>query len=374
MLTVLLRRAVVPRAPQTAGLFAKALSTLVPSTSDVTFTRCAHCGKSLEAPALVCSGCRCKSFCGPACQEAHAGVHESECDDMARYFQRDVRVHLPSNPQWLTEAMDHDCSMSFCSLLETMNIHEGGYKLLCGCQGAPSPFTELIEPLPTPERPIALGSVTGWESYYDARGLSPESPVSALLSFPLTVYDILSQMDFEKEEGQPVRVHLLGHEKELFLLPLFRELLWLMPTAHLEIEMVGPVAFDLPEKPVVYDGPVGGRVAVRAHRSTYHLLALEAQLPKPDLVVALNAGLAAAGYNWSPSLQLVHRLSVPFFFTDYSEYSAERAAAFAEKHGLRQTSPVTLNPFRAPLRQPLVAGGSVGFPWLSNGFIAGFNA
>jgi hypothetical protein len=34
---------------------------------------------------------------------------------------------------------------------------------------------------------------------------------------------------------------------------------------------------------------------------------------------------------------------------------------------------VELNPFRAPLRQGLVAGGSVGFPWLSNGFIAGFN-
>ena len=34
---------------------------------------------------------------------------------------------------------------------------------------------------------------------------------------------------------------------------------------------------------------------------------------------------------------------------------------------------VTLNPFRAPLRQPLVAGGAVGFPWLSNGFLAGWN-
>ena len=33
---------------------------------------------------------------------------------------------------------------------------------------------------------------------------------------------------------------------------------------------------------------------------------------------------------------------------------------------------VGLNPFRMPLRQGLVNGGSVGFPWLSNGFVAGF--
>lgn len=38
------------------------------------------------------------------------------------------------------------------------------------------------------------------------------------------------------------------------------------------------------------------------------------------------------------------------------------------------THPVAVNPFRAPLRQPRVNGGSVGFPWLSNGFIAGLNA
>ena len=56
----------------------------------------------------------------------------------------------------------------------------------------------------------------------------------------------------------------------------------------------------------------------------------------------------------------------------FRRYSAEKAVAFAEARGLRLASPIALNPFRAPLRQPLVAGGSVGLPWLSNGFLAGF--
>jgi hypothetical protein len=60
----------------------------------------------------------------------------------------------------------------------------------------------------------------------------------------------------------------------------------------------------------------------------------------------------------------------PFAFTDYSEYSADKGAALAERHGLRLSAPVQLNPFRAPLRTPRVARGAVGFPWLSNGFIA----
>ena len=90
-------------------------------------------------------------------------------------------------------------------------------------------------------------------------------------------------------------------------------------------------------------------------------------------VVALNAGLAAPGYNWSPTLALLQRQKTPFFFSDYSEYSADKAMALAETHGMPVAQPVIINPFRAPARQPRVVGGAVGFPWLSNGFLAGFN-
>ena len=63
-----------------------------------------------------------------------------------------------------------------------------------------------------------------------------------------------------------------------------------------QVEMVGPVAFDLPKAPITYQGAGGGSVTVRAHRGAYHLLALDRpkQLATPDLAIALNAGLAAA--------------------------------------------------------------------------------
>ena len=158
------------------------------------------------------------------------------------------------------------------------------------------------------------------------------------------------------------------------MLPLFRELALLLPAANIEVEMVGPVAFDLPAKPITFEGRLGGSVTIKAHRGAYHLLTLAGQLHTPDVAIALNAGLAAAGYNWGPTVQLLQRQGTPFFLTDYSEYSAEKAVAFAEARGMRTSLPVALNPFRAPLCQPLVAGGSVGFPWVSNGFLAGFSS
>ena len=287
--------------------------------------------------------------------------------------------------------MDHRCDESFRKVLEHVGVHDEGspYRLLSGCQGVPPVHQHLIEVVEGnedfggSEGANSLQLVHDWGSYYAARGLPETSPLSILLSFPLTLYSVLrshveARMPIADAAAgpapKPLRVLYLGPEKELFLLPLFRELAVLLPSARIDIDMVGPVACDLPAKPVVYDGRHGGRVTIRAHRGAYHLLALDnPKLGRFDVAVALNAGLAAAGYPWSPTLSALQRRGAPFYFTDYSEYSAEKAAAFAEARGLRLTTPVALNAFRAPLRQPLVAGGSVGFPWLSNGFIAGFN-
>jgi len=175
-------------------------------------------------------------------------------------------------------------------------------------------------------------------------------------------------------DAPPLRIHYLGPEKELFLLPLWAEVAALLPAAKLEVEMIGPVACELPTHPKRFDGAGGGYVTITARRGAYHALAREGEVrPDADLVIGLNAGLAASGYNWGPTIELIQRRGVPLCITDYSEYSAERAAAFAVKHGMKLSLPVTLNPFRAPLRQPLVGGGTVRFPWISNGFLAGLN-
>ena len=367
---------------RTRGLQARAARELVvaaPETLPARILRCVGCGQPLEAP-MVCSSCLCVGYCGPACAARDARHSPEECSAHGRYLVRDVRVHLPTNPDWLVAGMDHRADTSFCDVLTAMGVHaEAGYRLLCGCDAPaspPSPHRPLIEPLPPP--PCEAGAPPpDWATYYSWRGLALDSPLAVLLTFPLTLHHILSEHVLPCLErdttAQPVRVHLLGPEKELALLPLFAELAHLHPATTIAIEMVGPTGLALPP-PVRFDGRLGGSVTIRAHGGEpYHARAVQlARLGAADVVVALNAGLAAPGYDWSPTLSTVQRAGVPFFFTDYSEYSIEKAVAFAQRHAMAGALPVRLNPFRAPLRQPLVVGGAVAFPWVSNGFLAGF--
>ena len=199
--------------------------------------------------------------------------------------------------------MDHDGTGTYSELLHRLHMNQEGspYRLLTGEQGAPSPHRHMLNGIaskisPEPQSP----PLTSWAEYYAARAISEHTPLAMLLSFPLTLYHILqlhqqshgNDTDFVRN---PIRVHYLGPEKELFLLPLFRELAFLMPTSHIEVSMIGPIAFDIPEKPITYEGPHGGTITLTAHRGSYHVLAQEGSLPKgkPDVAVALNAGLGA---------------------------------------------------------------------------------
>ena len=187
-----------------------------------------------------------------------AGFDDAECARFARYISRDVRVHLPApEPAWLTTAMDHRCDMTYSELLESMGAREGAYLLLCGEVGAPSPHRALVEPItggaaaPKSE----ASEVSSWAEYYAARELSPDTPLPLLLTFPLTLYHLLMDHPARAAKAttgdEPLRVHVLGPEKEAFLLPLFGELSALLPRSRLEISMIGPVAFDLPTWPSV---------------------------------------------------------------------------------------------------------------------------
>jgi hypothetical protein len=346
----------------------------------VRFLSCAVCGKATPS-AMVCGRCECISYCSAACQAQDALKHlgtsaddqaSTTCDDMGRYMKRDVRVHLgATEPAWLRASMDHRCEVSYCEVLEAMGVHqEESYRLLCGCASAPSPHRHLVDALDG--APTLTAPPTDWASYYASRGLSPASPLAVLLSFPLTVYHALTKLGL-RDSARPLSVHYLGPEKELWLLPLFKELAVLMPSTTITIEMAGPVDVPLPES-VKYDGRLGGSVTVRAHGGSggwYHKAA--PHLPPADVAIALNAGLAAREYLWSPSLDYLQQRRTPFFLTDYSEYSIERGVRRAQAHGLELSVPIELNPFRAPLRQPRVHNGAIGFPWVSNGFLAGFN-
>ena len=174
-------------------------------------------------------------------------------------------------------------------------------------------------------------------------------------------------------------VHYLGPEMEICILPLYRELAVLFPAATIVIEMVGPVTKKfLPKSPVRFEGRLGGSVTIRVHGGRgmhYHNPSLDLHPTIPDVCVACNAGLAAPEYAWGPTLKLIRQRGVPFVFTDYSEQGVEKSLSnTADLYGLKVIQNTCLNPFRAPVRKPLINNGSVGFPWLANGFIGACTA
>lgn len=184
-----------------------------PGKGPVTFVSCSQCGAPTSAP-LVCGVCRCISYCSAACR-AKDPMTPQERADLARYAKRDVRVTLDgahssnaAEPAWLAAAMDHQADMPYSSVLEQMGVHDDeAYRLLSGCTGPPSPHRHLIEAIEGAhafERPPR-----DWAGYYRGRGLPAASPLAVLLTFPLTVYHVLEQLELTDLE-RPLRVHLLG--------------------------------------------------------------------------------------------------------------------------------------------------------------------
>ena len=137
---------------------------------------------------MVCSGCLCVGYCGPACAARDTRHTPVECSAHGRYLGRDVRVHLPTNPEWLVAGQDHRADTSFCDVLTAVGVHdEAGYRLLCGCDeppSAPSPHRTLVEPLPPPPpREAGVAPPSDWASYYAWRGLALDSPLALLLTY-----------------------------------------------------------------------------------------------------------------------------------------------------------------------------------------------
>uniref|UniRef100_A0A096P2G7 Zinc finger MYND-type containing 15 n=1 Tax=Papio anubis TaxID=9555 RepID=A0A096P2G7_PAPAN len=255
----------------------------------------------------------------------------------------------------------------------------------------------LMPPVP-PDPPRALfGS---WQDYYTWRGLSLDSPTAVLLTYPLTVYYVITHLvpqsfpELNIQNKQSLKIHVVEAGKEFDLVMVFWELLVLLPHVALELQFVGdglPPESDQQHFTLQRDGPEvsvrpGSGISARPSSGTkekgarrdlqikvsarpYHLL----QGPKPDLVIASPSSLSA-GFNsgfglkdtWLSSLPRLQSLRVPAFFTESSEYGCvmdDQTMAVATGGG---TSPPQPNPFRSPFR--LRAADNC-MPWYCNAFI-----
>uniref|UniRef100_A0A8D2BB08 Zinc finger MYND-type containing 15 n=1 Tax=Sciurus vulgaris TaxID=55149 RepID=A0A8D2BB08_SCIVU len=255
----------------------------------------------------------------------------------------------------------------------------------------------LMPPVPSDPPRTLFGS---WQDYYTWRGLSLDSPMAVLLTYPLTVYYVITHLvpqsfpELNIQNKQSLKIHVVEAGKEFDLVMVFWELLVLLPHVALELQFVGdalPAENDQQHFTLQRDGPEvsvrpnsgvsarlnsgtkekGGRrdLQIKVSARPYHLL----QGPKPDLVIASLCS-PWAGFNsgfglkdtWMSSLPRLQSLRVPAFFTESSEYGCvmdHQTMAVATGGG---TSPPQPNPFRSPFR--LRAADNC-MPWYCNAFI-----
>ncbi|KAJ7271444.1 hypothetical protein O6H91_02G025100 [Diphasiastrum complanatum] len=350
--------------------------------------QCVVCEKEVPADkAPRCSRCKAVIYCSHSCQKNHwKEAHKGSCELYKSMMDRDEELEIKG---FLFPCfVDHACKW-----LESMGLHgKGMWRRMCGCfknctfgllpppEGGSLAGAWGVEhtkyPADVPLVDFITGAeissmmvLSGWAEYYDLRALPPESPVAAMLSFPLSLYHIITALNVTTKnilsKNREVVVHYLGPEGELDWMPAFAEIGHLLGNSgSLHIIMVGPeVSSSLSGGATL----LGRRVRVTFLQGLYQEEA--GTLPFPHVVVALNAGLES--YNsWMAALEVIKAQSVPAFFTDYAEPCCLNAKQVLRAAGLHISYPVTPNPFRSPVRNQMP---STNVPWFSNGFVFGVN-
>lgn len=223
-----------------------------------------------------------------------------------------------------------------------------------------------------------LPILNSWQDWYQLRQISPASPVALLATFPLTLYYAIQHygsvpLTVAKILERPLRVHVVGIEKELNFIDLFREVGQLLPEESIQIDMTWIVREDmLPQNSK--DGKslslqLTSNMNLRIVAGTYgDSLDPDFDLNgSPDMIVGLNAGLYAYE-SWRHVVTYLNtHPTVIGVFTDYNEHSGLNCASLG---GSKARKSLTMNPFRQPRAMPVYC---MNLPQFSNGFIYIFN-
>ncbi|CAH8869031.1 unnamed protein product [Trichobilharzia szidati] len=254
-----------------------------------------------------------------------------------------------------------------------------------------SPAPDLQEPT------LVNVNLRDWMDYYKWRGLCSfeeqvlSNPLALLLHWPLTLYHIVAHKLPSLNPfcipkiliNRKLIIHLIGVEKELSLLPIFKELDYLFKSQiRIHIYFIGR-HFDATADKTVYH--LSSRLSISAWSGLYHefLYARKMTGETPDLIVGFNAGLAAYS-TWPASLSAIAEMGVPAFFTDSCLYSSLWGFQVTNSLGLGPNQPdsivgddykpgdvgsrscITMNPFRSPIR---IESPGLRWGWFSNAFI-----
>ncbi|KAL7451826.1 hypothetical protein ACHAWC_003608 [Mediolabrus comicus] len=224
----------------------------------------------------------------------------------------------------------------------------------------------------------SLPMLNSWEDWYRLRQISSSSPIALLATFPLTLYYCLQHygnipITVAKMMERPLRIHVVGIEKELNFVDMFREIGYLIPKESVNVDMYWIVRDDMfpknskGEKKLTLQ--LTSHVKLSIVAGTYGD-SLDPDFDfagPPDMIVGLNAGLYAYS-SWRDVIAYLYtHPNVTGVFTDYNEHSGLNCASLG---GSKARKSLKMNPFRQPRAMPVYC---MNLPQFSNGFIYVFN-
>ncbi|XP_052082324.1 zinc finger MYND domain-containing protein 15-like [Mytilus californianus] len=339
-----------------------------------------------------CSSCQALLYCSKDCQKkdwtrkGDMGPHSHKiwCKRMKMYMSKTEEMRqFPFTYAQETTSEYFDMA-AYKTFLEKQGVLDQGlWRRECRLHGDETkcfcsvPFGELPESedpifLPVessildeaPEKEIKL--LHDWESYYEYRGFRLDSPIAILLHWPMTLYHIIkfcypndNPEWWDSVDSSCLKLDLIGVEKEVEMLCLFKELGYLCPDISIDIIMYGvEISKDVHNRTYEHNN-----VKIQIVKGPYHKRADEHR--KPHLVVGLNAGLGAYQM-WGQTLVKLRTDRTPAYFTDYCQYSCECARTAVEGLTFGTISDPVVNPFRNPVRKLAEEND---MPWYSNGFL-----
>jgi hypothetical protein len=251
--------AVTPSALNTAKQFFIARTSL-----------CLHCrGPSTS----LCPDCEGAYFCEEPRHCRQSGwSHECLCSAWKLYTQRRTELSTFPFDEWHFQLLGRDCQISEEPyqqfLTESLGLaldHSSWWRTeIDGWSGGDSRSAQTVDaslrrtyaegfaPVTQfpPDRRVSLKdlarmddvsmndcglfTLTTWEDYYKLRSISLSSPVALLLTFPLTIYFAIEKfgdvpVTVARMLKRPLRLHIVGIEKEMNFLDIFREIGYLLP-------------------------------------------------------------------------------------------------------------------------------------------------
>jgi len=239
-----------------------------------------------------------------------------------------------------------------------------------------------------PKDEVGLLKIESWEEYYSLRDIPLCSPVALLCTFPLTIYRAITQygsvpLTVSKMLKRPMRIHVVGVEKEMNFLDLFKEVGFLLPQdGSVNIELTFVVRPDmLPPKCKMPHSGSGRGYQMRLDLASNLVLNVQSGVygdnelnpnfdcgsGPPDIIMGMNAGLYAYESWRSVVSYLKNNPHVVGVFTDYNEHSGTNCASLG---GGKARESLCINPFRQPRAMPVYC---MNLPQFSNGFFYVYN-